>query len=281
MFQERRFDLGGLPLNYAEGSPSGPPIVFLHGASGHWQNLLPLLEPLAVSWHVYAPDLRGHGGSFHQPGGYRFDDFVADIESFLDDVVGETVVLFGYSLGGYIALSIAAQSPARVRTLVIADTPLYAELHPQAGPFNRAVADVVAQGQTVSAIERALADITLGEQDGATVRLGEIMDAALLHEWSMELVHVDPDVLRMWADGRMLSGYDAERLLGRVQCPTLLIQADPSRGGNMTERDVQRATAKIRDVTHVRLNGLSHSLHQENAEAVLEALTNYLLLQGA
>jgi pimeloyl-ACP methyl ester carboxylesterase len=276
MFQERRFDLGGLPLNYAEGSPSGPPIVLLHGASGRWQNLFPLLEPLAASWHVYAPDLRGHGGSFHQPGGYRLDDFVADIVAFLDGVVGEAVVLFGYSLGGYIALSIAAQSPSRVRTLVIADTPLYAELHPQAGSFNRAVANVAAPGQTVSATERALAAITLGEQDGATVRLGDVMEAPLLHEWSMALVHVDPDVLRMWADGRTLSGYDAESLLGWVQCPTLLIQADPSRGGNMTERDVRRATAKLRDVTHVRLDGLSHSLHQENAEAVIAVLTRFL-----
>jgi pimeloyl-ACP methyl ester carboxylesterase len=94
------------------------------------------------------------------------------------------------------------------------------------------------------------------------------------------LVHVDPDVLRMWADGRMLAGYDAGSLLGRVQCPTLLIQADPSRGGNMTVCDVQRASAQLRDVAHVRLDGLSHSLHQENAEAVLEALMNYLLLRG-
>jgi pimeloyl-ACP methyl ester carboxylesterase len=281
MIQERRFDLGNLRLNYAEGSPSGPPLVLIHGASGRWQNLLPLVEPLATSWHVYAPDLRGHGGSFHQPGGYRIDDFVADIMAFLDVVVGEAVVLFGYSLGGYIALSIAAQSPSRVRTLVIADTPLYVELHPQADPFNRAVADVVEQGQTVSATERALAAITLGEQDGATVRLGDIMDAPLLCEWSEALVHIDPDVLRMWADGRTLSGYDAERLLSRVQCPTLLIQADPSQGGNMTERDVQRACAQLRDVAHVRLDGLSHSLHQENAEAVLGAVTNYLLLHGA
>ena len=185
MIQERSFGRGSPRLNYAEGAPSGPPLVLLHGAGGHWQNPLPLLEPLAASWHVYALDLRGHGGSFHQSGGCRLDDFVADIVAFLDAVVGEAAVLLGYSLGGYIALCIAAQSPWRARTLVIADTPLYGELHPQ---------------------------------------------------------------------------------------------ANPSRRGNMTARDVQRASAQLRGVTHVRLDGLSHSLHQENAAAVLAALTNYLLL---
>lgn len=162
MIQERSFGRGSPRLNYAEGAPSGPPLVLLHGAGGHWQNPLPLLEPLAASWHVYALDLRGHGGSFHQSGGCRLDDFVADIAAFLDAVVGEAAVLLGYSLGGYIALCIAAQSPWRARTLVIADTPLYGELHPQ---------------------------------------------------------------------------------------------ANPSRRGNMTARDVQRASAQLRDVTHVRLKG--------------------------
>lgn len=217
MVLERSFNTGRITLIYAEGPPSGPPLVLLHGAASRWQNLLPLLSPLAKSWHVYALDLRGHGSSPHRPGRYRLDDFVADILAFLDEVVGEAAVLFGYSLGGFIALSIAARRPERVRALVIGDTPLYGELHPQAGRFNDALADIVARKGTVSATEGALAALPLAEQGGTTLRLGDTTDAPLLHEWAVALARVDPDVLRMLADGRMLDGYDAETLLCQVR----------------------------------------------------------------
>jgi pimeloyl-ACP methyl ester carboxylesterase len=270
MLQERSVDVGTITLNYAVGPPNGPPLVMVHGAGSRWQNLLPLLSPLAASWHVYAPDLRGHGGSLHQPGGYRLDDFVMDTLAFLGAVVGAPAVLLGYSLGGFITLSLAARHPDRVRALVIAETPLYAELHPQAGPFNAALAALAERGDTVSATEEALAALPVGEHDGTAVRLGDIMAAPLLHDWAVSLVRVDPEVLRGLADGRLLAGYDAETLLPQVRCPTLLIQADPALGGNMTDRDVQRASTQLRDAAHVRLVGLGHGLHQEDPDAALE-----------
>jgi pimeloyl-ACP methyl ester carboxylesterase len=152
---------------------------------------------------------------------------------------------------------------------VIAETPLYAELHPQAGPFNAALAAIAERGDTASATEDALAALSLGEHDGTAVRLGDITAEPLLHDWAMSLVRVDPEVLRALADGRLLAGYAAETLLPQVRCPTLLIQADPALGGNMTERDVQRATALLRDAARVRLVGLGHGLHQEDPAAVL------------
>jgi pimeloyl-ACP methyl ester carboxylesterase len=58
---EHRFHTDVVTLNYAEGEAYGPPLVLLHGGSACWQSVLPLIPDLRQGWHVYAPDLRGHG----------------------------------------------------------------------------------------------------------------------------------------------------------------------------------------------------------------------------
>jgi pimeloyl-ACP methyl ester carboxylesterase len=72
---------------------------------------------------VYAPDLRGHGQSGRVPGCYRLRDYAADIAAFLEQVVQQPAVLFGHSLGGHVAILVAARHPQLVRGLIIGDAP--------------------------------------------------------------------------------------------------------------------------------------------------------------
>src|SRR6266851_3618379 len=74
MLAEQRFHTGIVDLNYGEGEASGPPLVLLHGGSLRWQSFLPLIPDLSQHWHVYAPDLRGHGLSGRVAGSYRLRD---------------------------------------------------------------------------------------------------------------------------------------------------------------------------------------------------------------
>lgn len=108
MLTEHRFPTGIVTLNYAEGAASGPPLVMLHGGSARWQSALPLIPALSQHWQVYAPDLRGHGYSEWVPGGYRLSDYAADIAAFQEQVVQCPAVLFGHSLGGHVAIVVAA-----------------------------------------------------------------------------------------------------------------------------------------------------------------------------
>lgn len=123
MFTEQCFTTPVVTLNYAVGEASGSPLVLLHGVSARWQCALPILPELSQQWQVYAPDLRGHGRSGRVPGSYRLTDYTADIVAFLQQVVKHPAVLFGHSLGGQIALLVAARYPELVRGLIIGDAP--------------------------------------------------------------------------------------------------------------------------------------------------------------
>ena len=68
MLTEKSFNTGESVMNFGEGEPTGKPLVLLHGATQSWQvwkwsTQNQFLPALAKGWHVYAPDLRGHGKS--------------------------------------------------------------------------------------------------------------------------------------------------------------------------------------------------------------------------
>src|SRR5262245_39504760 len=72
-----------------------------------------------------ALDLRGHGDSDHAvPPAYRLDDYAKDLAAFAAARGLNHVDLIGHSLGGMVASLYAAQSPDRVRSLIVVDSPL-------------------------------------------------------------------------------------------------------------------------------------------------------------
>src|ERR1700694_5332534 len=136
--REAVFETGEVAINYAEWPRRGPVFVVLHGGSARWQYGQELLEALSASWHVYAPDFRGHGLSGWVPGAYHLQDYVRDIAAFLEGVVGEPAVVYGHSLGGEVAVMLAPQHPELVRALIVGDSPLSTRNHAAEGPAHRA-----------------------------------------------------------------------------------------------------------------------------------------------
>jgi pimeloyl-ACP methyl ester carboxylesterase len=100
---------------------SGPPLVFVHGLAGCWQNWLENIPHFARSHRVIAADLPGFGQSelpredISIPGYGRF------IDAFLGAIDIERAPLVGNSMGGFIAAETAISHPARVEKLVLVD----------------------------------------------------------------------------------------------------------------------------------------------------------------
>jgi pimeloyl-ACP methyl ester carboxylesterase len=127
----------------------------------------------------------------------------------------------------------------------------------------------------VEEITDALADIRLPASDGAFKRLGELRGRASL-TWSAQcLSQLDPEVLTPVIEGRWLDGYDFPSLLSRVRCSTLLLQADPSAGGALTDADAESLKSIVSDCQHVRFPSCGHNLHRDRSESVLQAFADF------
>lgn len=106
---------------YEWGDPDAPPVVCLHGVTGHGERYRKLAEEhWAKRFRVVAPDLRGHGRSGWEPP-WTFDTHVADLLETLDALgIGEADWV-GHSWGGRLVLELAAAHPERVRRAVLLD----------------------------------------------------------------------------------------------------------------------------------------------------------------
>ena len=106
----------------------------------------------------------------------------------------------------------------------------------------------------------------------------EEVAAAITDAPAINVYQTDPDTLTVLLDDfdNTAAGYNMESLLPSIDCPVLLLQADPTCGGLMTNAEVERAKRLLARPSHVRLEGVSHVLHNEQKEPVLQAIAAFL-----
>lgn len=103
----------GTTLSVREVAGEGSLIVALHGFTGAGVTMIPLLEGIRNGRPAVAVDLVGHGESDSPEylDAYSMASVVDQVLSIIGPRNPETVHLVGYSMGGRVALSMAARAP--------------------------------------------------------------------------------------------------------------------------------------------------------------------------
>ncbi|HET6794678.1 MAG TPA: alpha/beta hydrolase [Acidimicrobiales bacterium] len=100
----------------------GPATVLgIHGITASSLSLAPVARHLPPGHRLLAPDLRGRGASNRLPGPYGMAAHAADCAAVLDRAGGGPAVVVGESMGGYVAVVLAAARPDLVERLVLVD----------------------------------------------------------------------------------------------------------------------------------------------------------------
>jgi pimeloyl-ACP methyl ester carboxylesterase len=116
--QRRWLDVAGRTVNVVE-IGSGPPIVFVHGLSGSWQNWLEQLPVFARDHRVIAFDLPGFGASEMPAQEISIAGYARWLDALYDAVGIDSAAVVGNSMGGFIGAELAIAFPARVQRLVL------------------------------------------------------------------------------------------------------------------------------------------------------------------
>jgi esterase len=110
-----------VPLFHRDlGGAGNPPLVMLHGMLGSSRNWQTAGRDLAAHYHVYALDLRNHGGSPHTTE-MNHHVMMTDVLSWLEVQQLARVTLIGHSMGGKVAMLLACRHPQQVERLVVVD----------------------------------------------------------------------------------------------------------------------------------------------------------------
>ena len=98
---------------------SGPPVVFIHGLSGSWQNWLEQLPVFARDHRVLTFDLPGFGASQMPREKITIRGYGHFVDALLDELGVSSAAVVGNSMGGFIGIELAIRFPERVERLVL------------------------------------------------------------------------------------------------------------------------------------------------------------------
>ena len=119
--ESRTVEVGANRLHYlSEGN--GAPLVILPGLLASAADASPLLNAFAANRQAIALDLLGQGKSSRPNIGYAISDQSAAVIGFLERTQTDPVDLVGVSMGGWVALDVAAKRPDLVRNLILANS---------------------------------------------------------------------------------------------------------------------------------------------------------------
>jgi 3-oxoadipate enol-lactonase/4-carboxymuconolactone decarboxylase len=181
----------------------GALLVLLHAAgsnAGMWRRQL---DGLGERHSVVALDLPGHGRSDGVEGPASIAESAALVDRFLDAVIRRPCILVGRSMGGAVAIEVAAAEPARVRGLVLVCT---------AARFTLSDATI----QTARDVARGRLP-----QQFTTETFSSSTGMDLMREAWMEQVKTDPRV--RLTDLLACQAFDGRAFLSKIEVPTLVV----------------------------------------------------------
>lgn len=239
----------------AAGDSAAPPLVLLHGGDDTGLPWYPVAAALAAGHRVYAVDRIGAGGR-SVPDGRPLrtrEDLMSWLETVLDGLGVARADLGGHSYGGWLALSFALRSPARVRRLALLDpTDCFAGL----APLYRARAVPLLLHPTPRRRLRFLR----WETRGRALDEGYLALATAEHPADRIIFPRRPD----------------PAALRTLDTPTLVLLAARSRAHDV-RAVARRAGALLPHATVVTLPGASHhSVPLHDADALVDALAAFL-----
>jgi pimeloyl-ACP methyl ester carboxylesterase len=273
--------LDGCPVTVTDvGEGPAPPLVLLHGHTGSRHDFDGVVEDLAATRRVLAPDNRGHGDS---PGpedeaAYALVPSARWLLALLDALGLDEVVLLGHSYGGLIAQRVGLLASERLAGLVLMDTGL--------GSPREVIADLIARIAVTARDEslRAAHDLTVRSYDEA--RTAGALPPAIGPAPSAEETAAQRAAYERLAVPALVGGARAIisaapplAFLHGIDVPVLVVHGGQDAIWTATEQALLART--VRGARRVAIEGAAHSPQREQREAWLEAVGGFLDGLGA
>jgi pimeloyl-ACP methyl ester carboxylesterase len=263
------------------GLVSGPvqqsPILFLHGWLDNAASFRRLMSHLA-EFHCVALDFPGHGLSQHHRDSFAYH-FI-DLVSFIDDVVdyfGKPLHIVSHSLGGAAATMFAAARPEKILSLTLIDT---------LGPLTESTENTVTRlrehllaRRSHRSVSRTFASIDEAVKYRVGASVVPTSQAAAEDIVTRGLRAVDGgfqwshDPRLRWPSPNRLTEEQLDRVISQIQCPVLVIRADP--GINLPAEKWQRRVGQVKNLEQSTIFG-SHHIHIDESEQVAGRIRRFL-----
>jgi pimeloyl-ACP methyl ester carboxylesterase len=284
--RDRFVDVRGLKIHYVEwGERESEPLILVHGFLDHarsWDAFVgSIWEKSCTPLWIIALDCRGHGDSgwIGAGGYYHFPDYILDLDSLIQELRTDRVILMGHSMGGTISFLYTGTFPKRVKKLILVEG---------IGPLGLTFSDAPPRmekwiSEVLAVTERKPAEYSTLEEAAKRLRK---TNPRLRQDFAL---HLARSGMKQTSNGKWVWKFDplhrttapqpfysgqALEFFRRIECPVLIVQGKES---HQTLRpDMQERLGTITYRTLAEIEDAGHMVHQDNPERLAEAVMEFL-----
>jgi len=260
----------GVRLHYTRTGGAKPPLVLAHGFSDDGLCWTPVAQRLQDDYDVVMPDARCHGLSDAPDEPVSVAHQVDDLAGLIQALGLSRPFILGHSMGAATTLALAAMHPDLPRAILLEDPPAWWD--PQAIPGHLSNDWRVRMQEWIADLHRKPRQQIIEEQR----RLAPSWSDAELGPWADSKLRLHPNALN-----RSDESVDWASLVRRINCPTLLITADPDRGALVTQQQAEALRQVMPSLTVAHIPGAGHSVRREQFERYVEVVTSFLASHAA
>ena len=247
----------------------GPPVTLLHGFTQSGRSWREVISKMPAGWKWIVPDLRGHGETQTRQGSpCSMDACMEDLLALWDNLGVERTHLAGYSMGGRLALHVAARRPDRVLSLLTIGA--HAGLEEDAREGRRRGDEGLAERIEKEGIEAFVAYWAALPLFTGLERRGPSYVAELRAERLQNHATGLACSLRGMGAGAMEPVWNE---LGRVTFPCTFVAGQQDHGYVASAR---RLAATVRNGKFEIVPRAGHAVHQERPDAFARLLASHL-----
>ena len=274
--KDKFIKINGLKFHYRDfGNLNAPPLLILHGLSGHAWEFDDVAKILSEDFHVITINQRGHGDS-DWAGDYSPELMADDVATFIDSLNLGKVAVIGHSMGGVNGWWLASRYPEKVSKLAILDI----------SPTTICREVMIGVWQSIFTQYSDASYLTLEEgiQDYLSFYNGT--KEGLLRDFAKNALKqgkdgkwiwkLDSDNLIRWVEATAGNEKKQWELLSQIKASTLIIY-----GGDSPYSDpevMEKMSDSIPNSILVQIPHSGHDIHFDQLELLMKSLKEFLNL---
>ncbi len=258
----------GIRLHYHRSGGDKPPIVLLHGITDSGMCWPLVAGALADSYDLIGVDARGHGLSEKPESekAYTREEHAKDVAGLIETLGLEKPAIMGHSMGSGTATTLAAMYPALPGALVLEDPP-WREVDESPEGKAATMEHLMEWKDLIIARKKMTREDLLakGKADNP------LWPDAVYDNWLDAKYAVSEKVVG-YVNGLSMGWEEA---VSRIQCPTLVVTAEPELGAIVTP-EIAKRVQNNPHVSVAKIADAGHNIRREQFDAYIAAVKSFL-----